>query len=245
MRNKILALIFWILVWQIISMVVGQEILIVSPVLVVKNLINLIPTTDFWNTVLFSFSRIVLGFISGVLVALILVYFSYKNKIVRELLKPLMSVIKSTPVVSFIILALIWISSTNLSILISFLMVLPIIYIGVLEGVLNTNNKMLEMAQIFSVKWYKKFKYIYLPATMPIFVSVCSVGLGFCWKSGIAAEVIGKPTGSIGEKIYRAKLFLNTGELFAWTIVIIIISMIFEKTFMKLIKILEERWRYN
>ena len=92
------------------------------------------------------------------------------------------------------------------------------------------------MAQIFSVKWYKKFKYIYIPEIMPFFISACSVGIGFCLKSGIAAEVIGIPTGSIGEKMYIAKLWLNTNELFAWTLVIIIISIMFEKLFVRLIE---------
>ena len=245
MHGKILAFTFWILVWQIISMIIGQEILIVSPILVITKLIELIPTIDFWSTILFSFSRIILGFIMGTLAAIFLAYFSYKSKIIKELLKPLMSVVKATPVVSFIILALIWVSSKNLSILISFLMVLPIIYTGVLEGAINTDKKMLEMSKIFSVKWYKKFKYVYLPEIMPFFVAACSVGLGFCWKSGIAAEIIGIPAGSIGEKMYEAKLFLNTSELFAWTVTIIIISIVFEKTFMYLIKLVEEKWKYN
>ena len=101
---------------------------------------------------------------------------------------------------------------------------------------LNTDKKMLEMADLFSVKWYKKFKYVYIPEIMPFFVSACSVGLGLCWKAGIAAEIIGIPLGSIGEKMYEAKLFLNTSELFAWTVTIIIISISFEKLFIKLIK---------
>ena len=98
------------------------------------------------------------------------------------------------------------------------------------------------MADVFHVKWYKKFKYVYLPEIMPSFTAACSVGLGFCWKSGIAAEIIGIPSGSIGEKMYKAKLFLNTKELLAWTVVVISISIIFEKVFIKLIKLLEERW---
>lgn len=191
--NKTLPFIFWILVWQIISEIIGQEILIVSPVLVIKKLIELIVTADFWNTILFSFSRIISGFAIGLIISIFLAYCSYKNKIIKELLKPLMSVIKATPVVSFIILALVWFSSKNLSILISFLMVLPILYTGILTGAENVDNKMLEMSKIFSVKWYKKFKYIYIPEIMPFFISSCSVGLGFCWKSGIAAEIIGIP----------------------------------------------------
>lgn len=79
----------------------------------------------------------------------------------------------------------------------------------------------------------KRVRYLYVPAALPYFRSACTVGLGLCWKSGVAAEVIGLPNGSIGDALYRAKITLSTGELFAWTFVIILLSAAFEKLFLR------------
>ena len=109
---------------------------------------------------------------------------------------------KSTPVASFTILCLIWIPSRNLSVFISFVMVFPVIYTNVLEGILSTDPQLLEMAEIFRLPLSRRIRYIYLSQVMPYFRSACTISIGMCWKSGIAAEVIGMPKGSIGEKLY-------------------------------------------
>ena len=139
---------------------------------------------------------------------------------------------KSTPVASFTILCLIWIPSRNLSVFISFVMVFPVIYTNVLEGILSTDPQLLEMAEIFRLPLSRRIRYIYLSQVMPYFRSACTISIGMCWKSGIAAEVIGMPKGSIGEKLYQAKIYLNTPDLFAWTMVIIVVSRVFEQVFL-------------
>ena len=139
---------------------------------------------------------------------------------------------KATPVASFIILCLIWIPSRNLSVFISFLMVFPVVYTNILEGIRQTDKQLLEMADSFGAGVGKKLQFIYLSQVMPYAVTACKLGLGLCWKAGIAAEVIGIPAGSIGEKLYKAKVYLETPDLFAWTIVIIAVSVGFEKIFM-------------
>lgn len=233
---KIIVLAFWLLIWQIASTVIGEEILLVPPFSVLKTLLILIKTSNFWTSILFSISRIITGFLLAVILGIILATLSYKFILIKELLNPLIIVIKSTPVASFVILALVWISSKNLSIFASFLMVIPIVYTNILEGLVNVDNKLIEMVYVFKVTPIKKIIYIYIPQLMPFFISACSLSLGLCWKSGIAAEVIGVPTGSIGENLYQAKIFLNTDELFAWTFVIIIVSIIFEKIMLYIIK---------
>jgi NitT/TauT family transport system permease protein len=147
-----------------------------------------------------------------------------------------MKIIKAMPVASFIILALVWIKTKNLSILISFMMVLPMIYSSVEQGLIATDQKLLQMAQIFRFRPWKKAIAIYIPSVKPFFRSAVVVGLGFCWKAGIAAEVIGYPAGSIGKKLYEAKLYWMTKELMAWTVVIILISVVFEKVVILLLR---------
>lgn len=210
----------------------GQEILLASPVSVLKKLSELLFTADFWQSIGFSFGRIVLGFGIAVVLGIFMGITAYRSRVAEILINPLMSVIKATPVASFIILCLIWIPSRNLSVFISFLMVLPVIYTNLLEGLGQTDRKLLQMADIFRVSRGKKVFYIYFSQVLPYFITACRLSLGMCWKAGIAAEVIGVPSGSMGEKLYNAKIYLNTPDLFAWTIVIIIISVVFEKFFL-------------
>ena len=161
---------------------------------------------------------------------------AYWSKTVEILTAPVIAVVKSTPVASFIILCLIWIPSKNLSVFISFLMVFPVVYTNLLEGLRQTDKQLLEMADSFGAGLGKKVEFVYLSQVMPYAATACKLGLGLCWKAGIAAEVIGIPTGSIGEKLYKSKVYLETPDLFAWTIVIIFVSMTFEKIFLFFLK---------
>jgi NitT/TauT family transport system permease protein len=178
----------------------------------------------------------VIGFILALIAGTSLAALSYRFRIVEDLVSPLMKTIKAMPVASFIILALVWIRSKNLSVLISFMMVVPMIYSSVYQGLAVADEKLLQMARVFRVGLLHKVTGIYIPSVKPFFLTAVTVGLGFCWKAGIAAEVIGAPVGSIGAKLYEAKLYLMTKELLAWTIVIILISMMFEKVVVLLIQ---------
>ena len=153
----------------------------------------------------------------------------------RELLSPLVAVVKAVPVASFIILALVWLDSRSLACFIAFLMVFPPVYLGVLEGIRQTEGRLLEMARVFRVPLGRQVRGIYLPAVLPHFRTAVSLGLGLCWKAGIAAEVIGLPGGSLGERLYSAKVYFQTPDLFAWTAVIVAVSVVFEKLFLALV----------
>ena len=233
---KILGAAVWIIIWQLVSMWLKQEILLVSPVSVIKRLTELIMMEEFWKSVAFSFGRIILGFFLALILGTILAALSCGFFAVEMLMEPLITVVKATPVASFIILCLIWIPSRNLSVFISFLMVFPVVYTNILEGIRQTDKQLLEMADSFGAGLMKKVEFVYLSQVQPYIVTACKLGLGLCWKAGIAAEVIGIPTGSIGEKLYKAKVYLETPDLFAWTIVIIIVSVGFEKLFMFILR---------
>lgn len=237
---KLLMLGFWLLLWQLVYLWVGHDLLLSSPLSVFLTVLDFLKDLDFWKTILFSSLRIIAGFLLSLVIGVILSVASYKSRWISELIAPLMRIIKATPVASFIILALIWINSRNLSVLISFLMVVPVVYMNVLQGLHETDRKLLEMAKIFHITRRKMITSIYIPSVMPYLITSVTVGLGFCWKSGIAAEVIGRPSGSIGERLYEAKLYIMTKELFAWTFVIIIISVLFEKIVMLLLQLLKK-----
>lgn len=234
---KIGGILFWVFIWELFSKVIGEEILFVSPVSTFKRLLELIFMKDFCETVFFSFSRISLGFILAFIIGICLSILSWNKKIIRILIEPLITLIQVVPVASFIVISLIWIDSKNLSVFISFLMVCPIIYRNTLNGIENTDKELLEMADVFKISKEKKVKYIYAQSVKPFLISACTVSLGLCFKAGIAAEVIGIPNGSLGEKIYESKIYLYTGDLFAWTIVIVVISVIFQKLFLKVLNL--------
>lgn len=236
---KILAIAFWIIIWEVASRWIDKEVLLASPWKVCLTMLQLIQSNRFWQTIAFSSLRIIIGFLLAVIAGIVCAALSYRSRLFEELVSPLMKVIKATPVASFIILALIWIHSRNLSVLITFLMVLPMIYANILQGLRATDQKLLEMAFIYRIGWWRSVKAIYIPAVLPFFLSAVSVGLGFGFKAGIAAEVIGIPTMSIGERLYEAKLYLMTKELLAWSIIIILISVIFEKAVMSLIQLIQ------
>ena len=235
-RIQILAAsVFWLGVWQAAAAAIGQEVFLVSPVQAIGTLVELLPQAEFWQRIGFSAGRILLGFGLGVLSSAVLAVAAEKWEWMDALLAPVMQLVKATPVASFIILALVWVSGRSLSILISFLMVLPVLYSAVRTGIESADVQLLEMAQVFRLSLARRVKAIWLPAILPAFRQGCSVALGICWKSGVAAEVIGLPDGSIGDALYRAKITLSTGELFAWTFVIILLSAGFEKLFLALL----------
>lgn len=233
--KKISVIIFWIFIWLIASLIMDNRLLLPSPIDVLRSLLELLKFKDFYLMVANTFFRIISGFILATILGIILSVLAYKSSIFKFFIQPLLSIIKATPVASIIILALVWISSKNLSVFISFLMVLPTIYTSILKGLENTDKKMLEMAMVFKVKGYKLVRYIYIPSIKPYLISASSLALGLCWKAGVAAEVIGLPSKTMGEALYTAKIYLNTSELFAWTLFIVAISFFVEKLFISLL----------
>lgn len=243
MRNKYLKnafiIIFWLIVWQIAAMAVNQAILLPKPVMVGNALLRFLGESEFWLAITHSLLKIMLGFFLAMILGSGLAFLGAKFSFVHQLIYPILSIIKATPVASFIILALIWINSANLSTFIAFLMVLPMFYANIYQGLKNVDVKLLEVAKVFGLNKRRTFREVYLPSLKPYLISTCTIGLGFAWKSGVAAEVIGLPAKTIGNQLYYAKVYLQTDELFAWTAAIIVLSIFLEKLLLKILKKLE------
>jgi len=227
--KKLLAIAFWIGIWQVAYMIVQQEILIVSPAQVVMRLFELIQEKDFWHATLLSLLRIMEGYLLAVVIGVILAILTTKISFLYDLFYPVLSLIKATPVASFIILALVWIGRDNVPMFISLLMVLPIVWSNVSAGIIGVDKDLLEVAKVFGFSKVKTIVKIYIPSILPMFLSACTTGLGFAWKAGISAEVISVPTFSIGTQLFNAKIYIETQDLFAWTLVVVLLSVIIEK----------------
>ncbi len=224
----LLAAAFWLGVWQVAAVIVGRDFLLASPSQVVVRLGELGVTGDFWATVGTSFLRITLGFVGAVIVGALTAALAARFRVADELARPFIGSIRSAPVVSFIILLLLWTDSSRLATITSFLMVLPVMHANILEGIRNRDVRLLEAAIVFRVPLLRRVRAIDVPAVLPFFSAASRMGIGLAWKSGVAAEVIGIARGSIGEQLYQSKLYLDSASLFAWTIVIIAVSAVCE-----------------
>lgn len=232
---KIWAVAFWLIVWQLGAMALKQEILLVSPVSVLSKWIEFLAQADFWSRVGFSSLRIAMGLMGGMVVGALLGALAWRFAWVGELCQPLVSVTRAIPVASFIILALIWMGENRLSAFIAFLICFPVFYTNVLSGARAVDPQLTEMARVFRLSPAKRLWTIVLPAVLPYFRAAVNVSVGLAWKSGIAAEVIAIPRGSIGDRMYGAKIYLETPELLAWTLTVVLLSLLFEKALKLLI----------
>ena len=227
--KKFIILLFWLGVWQILAMGVDNVLLVVTPLQALRALFIQAGQAEFWRSAFGSMWRIALGFLLGAVLALFLAAVSYRYKITEEVLRPFMVFCKAVPVAVFAVLILIWWGSSMLAVAICFLVVFPNIYLNTLEGLKSADRGLLEMAEVFRLPYGTRFFYIYRPALKPFLLSAFQLSLGMCWKSGVAAEVIGTPDHSIGGALYLAKIYLDTADLFAWTVVIVVLSVLFEK----------------
>lgn len=219
----------WLLVWQLLCLWVDNDILLVGPVATCKALLTQGAALSFWITIFWSLLRIAAGFFAGVFIGLLLAFLSARFLTVEELLAPVMTLMKAIPVASFVVLFLIWWSSSVLSVAISFMVVLPNIYLNTLAGIKSTDRRLLEMSRVHKLSGKDVFFYVYRDALMPFWDSAIKLSVGMSWKSGVAAEVIGTPDFSIGDALYMSKIHLDTAGVLAWTIVTILMSFIFEK----------------
>lgn len=219
-----LAALFWVALWQVAATAVGQGILLASPVDTLLRLGTLVRTGDFWRSVLFTLGHILTGYALACGLGIALATLAARYALMADLLAPLLSAMRSVPVASFVIAALIWVPSRRLSLLIVAVIVLPVVYAGTLDGLRQIDPQLTEMARVFRMSRRNRLRCVALPALMPSLTSALSVAMGLAWKSGVAAEVIGIPTGSIGERLYKAKVYLATPDLFAWTLTIVLVS---------------------
>ncbi len=218
--------------WQIAAMVIHQNILLVTPTAVLMRLTTIWQVEGFWSSIWFTFYHIAGGFFMGLLLGVGLAFLAYKWNLVETLLWPRLITFRSVPVASIVVISLIWLSAKNLSIFISFLIVLPVVYQNMLTGLRAMNQDMEELAVVYQIPWYRKLKAITLPQIKSYLISACSVTTGMAWKAGVSAEIIGTPNGSIGKMLYIAKIYLDTDDLLAWTVIIVVISVLSEKLFM-------------
>lgn len=229
MKKKMVIIFIWLLIWQGLSMLVSNDILLAGPYETIKALISLCGDRLFYFAIINTQIRIIAGILSAFIFAVSFAALSYKIRLFREFMAPLVSVLKSIPVASFVIILLIWAGNKNVSLFICLMVGFPLIYIPLLGALLNLNKGLKELADLYKMSLLKKIRFMIWPQIKETVISSLKLAIGMGFKSGIAAELIGQPLNTIGNGLYRAKVSLETDRLFAWTLVIVLISYLLEK----------------
>ncbi len=225
----------WLGVWWGASAAVGNSVILPSPLEVFVRAGKLVLLPKFWASIAFSFIRVIFGVACATVTAIFLSAAAFKWHIVRDIIKPFATVIKATPVVSFIFIAFI-IFSKNFDALPSFisgLIVFPVMYESILSSLDATPRELIEVSQVFGCTFYERARYLWIPSALPNFITSSKTSIGLAWKAGIAAEaLVAIPTlVSIGTEISEAKRWLDTLDQFVWTLAVIILSLLTEILF--------------
>jgi NitT/TauT family transport system permease protein len=236
LKNTLIPLIFWLVVWAIAALAVGKELLLPGPWTVVRALGALAVTGTFWATTAATLARVFLGLLAGVVLGVAIAVLTCASRWCDRLLSPLVRVIRATPVASFILLVLLWVATGRVPVVISALMVLPVVWGNVSRGIRETDPQLLEMAAAYRLGPGRTLARIYLPSVAPYFTAGVETGLGLAWKAGVAAEVLCRPKLAIGTQVFYTRTYLETADLFAWTLVVIVLSLLLETALVRVLR---------
>jgi len=221
-------LVVYLMLWSVLAKMIDQPLLLPAPLDVGRQLLQLLPFPAFYQTLGATLMRTLLAYGSGIAGAVILGTLCLRSRVADALLSPLLSAVRATPVTSFIVLALVWLSSPRVPVLTGFLMTLPVVYQALVQAVRAIDPKLLEMAKMYQFGKLGTLNHVIVPSVLPAFVSSCLAAIGLCWKAVVAAEVIGVPKLAVGSRLYEAKIYLETDSLLAWTLTIIVLSVLLE-----------------
>ena len=227
LQTALIALIY-LAIWEAVSLLVGKELLLPSPLSTLSRLAVLLTQGETWFYAGLTLLRIMTGYAVGVLLGVLLAVLTARSAFAEALLSPLRAIVKASPVTSFILLALLWLSSDMVPLVISVLMVVPMVWTATAEAILQTDPRLVEMGRLFGLTRWQIVKKVFVPSVLPQFLAACTTSLGFAWKSGVAAEIIALPKQSIGYMLYQSRLRIETPDLFAWTLLIVALSMLLE-----------------
>ena len=234
--NGLPALVFWTAVWYLAALRFDNPLLLPTPVQVLRCLGRMVMTASFWKITAISICRILLGVAMAVVLGTVLAVLTERNRLLNMLVSPAMTAMQATPVASFTILVLIWLERDYVPVLICGMMGLPLVWNSVSGGIRTTDVQLLEMAKVYRLTGFQTVRRIYVPCVLPFFRMACCSALGLGWKAGIAAEVLTVPRSSIGRMISESKLYLMTEDLFAWTLAVIVLSLLLQMLVQQLLR---------
>lgn len=231
---------FYLILWGILAAWIDQPLLLPAPQDVIKRLLSLLPQAKFYETLGMTMARTLLAYALGIAGAVVLGALCLRFRLAELLLSPLLSAVRATPVTSFIVLALVWLSSPRVPVLTGFLMTLPVVFSSLVQSARAIDPKLLEMAKLYRFGKLGTLRHVIVPSVLPAVVESCLAAIGLCWKAVVAAEVIGVPKLAVGSRLYEAKIYLETDALLAWTLTVILLSVLLEALLTRLARRITE-----
>ena len=223
------ALLFYLTLWAVLARIVHQPLLLPAPREVLARLLALLLSAAFYQSLAATLLRTLAAYALGIAAAVLLAVLCVRFRACDLLLSPLLSAVRATPVTSFIVLALVWLSSPRVPVLTGFLMTLPVVYSALVQAIRAIDPRLLEMARMYRLGRRKTLAHVIVPSVLPAFAQSCLAAIGLCWKAVVAAEVIGVPKLAVGSRLYEAKIYLETDSLLAWTLLIVLLSVALER----------------
>lgn len=232
---QLLRILAWLLIWEILSQIFKRFVPFAGPVETLYVLWSRMHQKSFYVAVWTTFSGIAAGFAGALIIGTLLGYAAYFNDLLDFVLSPLIGFFRYIPMISFTLVAIIWWNSSALAFEVSIFLSLPVIYKNTLTGLKNCDQHYLKRVREIKMQPVKKLIYIYQPVKMPEYIPGCHRALNMCWKSGIIAQLLGNTRHSIGSMLVVARDNADMEGIFAWTIVIVALSVAFEWVVIRLL----------
>lgn len=227
---------FWLAVWVFAAALVAQPLILPGPGAVVVALLRLVCDANTWAILVGSGARILGGLALAAICGGVLAGVSVRSRTFARLVAPALSFVKATPVACVVVLLLIWLGSARVSIAAVFLMALPGVYFSLVEGLAQVDKPMEQMFRLHGVRGWRLFFAHTWREVLPFVLSCARAVIGMSWKAGVAAELIGMAAGTVGERIYQAKLLIETADLLAWTVLVVAASWACERVLVWLLR---------
>lgn len=227
---------FWLAVWVLMAGFVAQPLILPGPGAVVVALLRLVCDVGTWAILAGSGARILGGLALAAVCGGLLAGISSRSQAFARLVAPALSFVKATPVACVVVLLLIWLGSARVSIAVVFLMALPGVYFSLVEGLAQVDQPLEQMFRLHGVQGWRLFCAHTWREVLPFVLSCARAVIGMSWKAGVAAELIGMATGTVGERIYQAKLLIETADLLAWTVLVAMASWACERVLVWLLR---------
>lgn len=227
---------FWLAVWVFAAALVAQPLILPGPGAVVVALLRLVCDANTWAILVGSGARILGGLALAAICGGVLAGVSVRSRTFARLVAPALSFVKATPVACVVVLLLIWLGSARVSIAAVFLMALPGVYFSLVEGLAQVDKPLEQMFRLHGVRGWRLFFAHTWREVLPFVLSCARAVIGMSWKAGVAAELIGMAAGTVGERIYQAKLLIETADLLAWTVLVVAASWACERVLVWLLR---------
>ncbi len=211
-------------VWFISARLLGSSILLPGPAEVLRVTASLMQETEFLEHVGSTLWRSLVAFCLATVGAGVLGIAAGVFPSLELLLRPWVLIVRSTPVISIILLTLVLLRSSEVPSVVAFLITFPLIYVTAVEGVGSVDPALQEMSDLYRVPLGRKIRHLYLPSVAPFFLSGLHAALGLTFKVVAAAEVLAQPHFGIGSAMQEARILLKTAEVLAWTVILLLLS---------------------